>query len=199
MKREKDNRFSWREWNVPRLVPYHEIKDKIDSFQLIGRTILGIRAIGCSYEHIRDDIENLSLERRIEIDEPLLIRFCDGDQFEVVTGLDPEYVMGMNTLSWFIRAGINSPTVNAGIVFAPCIGCTIERIEYVTEMDGPFEDSEEEIEIVDELILWLSNGMGLRITSMNFDYCYIELIDEKKKSVTMSLEELREAKERVIT
>ncbi len=98
----KDDVFDSREWSAPYMVDVNEIKDRINSFNLVGRRIKDIRFIGLcynlrrewieekayndasgseeekqrlsDYEQIPDDLQFL---RFAEIDEPLLIKFED--------------------------------------------------------------------------------------------------------------------------
>lgn len=215
----KDFEFDNNEWSAPYMVSYQEIKERMDSFNLIGRTIKDIRVIGLSYMHTRDWVEeaaynrlekmgfseeeirkrsdydsiddDLPFYRYMEIDEPIMFWFEDNDHFEIVTEVEPEYRMSMNKIPWWIAPGINTANADASVIFSPCIGASIERIEYNTstvteEVDSP-------IEIVNELIIWLSNGFGLLITTVSHDYCDVYLVDKEKELVEMAFKELKKA------
>ena len=210
--------FESKDWSAPYMVSYNEIKARMDSFNLVGRKIKDIRVIGLSYMHRRDwieeaaynyleesglpeeeirkasDYENISdgflFSRYMEIDEPILFWFDDGDHFEIVTEQEPEYRMSMNKIPWWIEPGVNMPNAEASIVFSPCINATIERIEYDTKT---ITEEDETLEIVNGLIIWLSNGMGLLIESECFDYCSVVLVDKNRKTVKMEFKELKQA------
>ena len=195
----KNFEFDRNEWSAPYMVSFQEIKKRIEGFNLIGREIKDIRVIGLSYMHRKDwveeatynylekkglseqeiqevsDYENIDEEtpmlRYMEIDEPIMFWFEDGDHFEIVTEVEPEYRMSMNSIPWWIDAGINYPNADASIIFSPCIGCKIERIEFDTSVVSEYVDYP--IEIVNELIIWLSNGMGILITTECHDYCHV--------------------------
>lgn len=218
-KDEFGSEFDRDEWSAPYMVSYPEIKARMEGFNLIGRTIKDIRAIGLSYMHRRDWVEELAyniLERKglpeeevrngsdyenidesmqmlryMEIDEPIMFCFEDNDHFEIVTDVEPEYRMSLNKIPWWIEAGTNLPNADASIIFSPCLGTKIVRIEYDTSTVTEFVD--EPMEIVNELIIWLSNGMGLLIKTECHDYCHVYLVDEKKELVTMDFKELKQA------
>lgn len=211
--------FCREEWSAPYLVSYLDIKERMNTFCLIGRRIKDIRAIGISYMHTSDWIEeqaynilnerglseeevssgsdydsiddNMPMLRYMEIDEPIMFLFEDGDQFEIVTEVEPKYRMSMNKIPRTIDAGINSPNVDAAIIFSPCIGSQIVSVEYNTGIVD--EHLEESIEVVKELIIWLSNGMGLLFTTECYDFCHVYLIDENKEIVRMEFKELKKA------
>ncbi len=98
----KDNEFDSNEWSAPYMVDVNEIKDRINSFNLVGRRIKDIRFVGLCYNLRREWIEekaynnasgseeekqrrsdydqisnDLTFLRFAEIDEPLLIKFED--------------------------------------------------------------------------------------------------------------------------
>lgn len=155
----KDNfenyKFSSKEWSAPTTVSPEEIKNRLNSFNLVGRKIKELRLIGLSYFLTRDWIENsaynalskdmpeeerqiksqyhninpnLQLSRYSQIDEPVLIKFEDDDIFEIDTPCEPKFRFSMNCIPWFIDAGTNSPNVEANILFKPCIGKKIVEV-----------------------------------------------------------------------
>ena len=95
----KNYTFDGNEWSAPYMIDASEIRDRINSFNLVGRKIQDIRFVGHCYNLIRDWIEeyaynakdgteeekqhyseyknispNLMYLRYAEIDEPLMIR-----------------------------------------------------------------------------------------------------------------------------
>ncbi len=192
----KDNTFSSREWSAPYIADPDEIKMRIASFKLEGRTINSMRFIGLCYRHRRDLIEEcayaalkqmdaddwlrlseyenippaLPFDRSAEIDEPLLIRFGDGDVFEIETPEDPEFRFSMNCIPWDIRAGINHPNLDANIIFSPCLGKKIIAVEVNTAAADKdpifheyFDGEHSRRELVSDIVLRLEDGNGLRI------------------------------------
>lgn len=108
----KDNTFSSSEWSAPTLASPEEIRNRINSLHLVGRKIKKLRMIGLSYFFSRNWIENFAYNalpedmseeerqfksnynninpdlesyRYLIIDEPFLIKFEDGDIFEIDT------------------------------------------------------------------------------------------------------------------
>ena len=159
--------FSAREWSAPTMVSPGEIRKRVASFKLEGRTIKRFRMIGMSYmlrrewieEHIycgldqydeeerqaRSDYENIDPETLFgvstQIDEPFLIEFEDGDRFEIDTPQESEFRMSMNCIPWGIEPGTNPQNVDANVLFAACIGRTIINVEvrtYVTDKEPMF-------------------------------------------------------------
>ncbi|MBQ9881216.1 MAG: hypothetical protein IJM42_01190 [Synergistes sp.] len=154
----ENNNFSSPEWYAAAMVSPEEIKERIASFKLEGRTIQKLRMIGLSYMLTRDwikshaydllgryeeeerqkrsDYHNIDPEapfgRYSQIDEPFLICFEDGDVFEIDTPQEPEFCMSMNCIPWETEADTNLPNVDANVLFAPCIGKTISNVEVRT-------------------------------------------------------------------
>lgn len=165
----KDYTFSSSEWSAPTMVSAEEIKNRLNSFNLIGRRIKDLRMIGLSYFLTRNWIEDaaynaltdempeeerqlksnydnissaLKLSRYAQIDEPLLVKFEDDDIFEIDTPQEPEYRFSMNCIPWFIEAGTNVPNVEANILLAPCIGKKIVEVAvdtYISDTDPMFD------------------------------------------------------------
>lgn len=164
----KDYVFSSSEWSAPTMVSPEEIKNRINSFNLIGRKIKAFHMIGLSYflrrnwiedvayrslpedlpeeeKQLRSNYDNISpslmLARYSQIDEPLLVKFEDNEIFEIDTPQVPEFRFSMNCIPWFIGAGTNAPNVDADVLFAPCIDKKIESVSvdtYISEMDPMF-------------------------------------------------------------
>lgn len=218
-----DDTFSSQEWSAPSMVDPDEIKTLIASFKLEGRKISSMRFIGLCYDHTREIIEehaysiqkqldeedlqnqpkyenippNLPFDRAVEIDEPLLIEFEDGDVFEIETPQDPEFRFSMNCIPWDIGAGINHPNLDANIIFAPCIDKKIIAVEvntFVTDNDPIFHeyfDEEHSLrELVSDIVIRLEDGNGIKIYAW-FDYCEIDLINEKQQILTLPFRELK--------
>lgn len=161
----KDYTFSSSERPAPTMVSVEEIRDLLQSFNLVGRKIKDLRMIGLSYHLTRDWIESaaynalpdempeverkrksnydnissaLELSRYSRIDEPLLIEFEDDDIFEIDTPQQPEYRFSMNCFPWYIEAATNEPNVEANVLFKPCIGKKIVEVAvdtYISDTD----------------------------------------------------------------
>ena len=56
----KNDEFDGNEWSAPYMVDVNEIKDRINSFNLVGRKIKNIRFIGLCYNLRREWIEEIA-------------------------------------------------------------------------------------------------------------------------------------------
>ncbi len=220
----KDFTFAAEEWSAPTMVEPDIIRAQMAKLKLEGRKIEKMKLVGHSYSHdrywieeyaynaldqydederhLRSEYNNISREllfdRCVDIDEPFLIKFEDGDVFEIETTQVPLFRFSMNRIPWVIRAGTNLPNLDANIVFAPCIGRTIETVEiktYFTDKDPmPFGDyideSHSQYELVEAIVLWLDDGNGIRIEGI-IDSCWISLINKERKPVTIAFRELK--------
>ena len=219
----KEGRYDRGEWSAPYMVSCEEIRQRIDSYHLQGRKIKDIRAIGMSYIHRIDDIEdcayrllegvgederqekseyeNLDLDmlmnRCLEIDEPLLIKFDNDEVFEIVTQQAPEYRMNMNSIPWLISYEVNCPNVKANIMFSNCLGQEIVEVEVKNKVVAENESmnyfgAEPGTEIASEVVLWLSNDIGISISPW-YDYCEVYCIDRNNLPVKIRVGELKQA------
>ncbi len=153
-----DNEFNAKEWSAPVMSDPEEIRDRLDSMDLVGRKIETLRFVGMDYIHTQDHLEEYAynslsqleederqrlsdydlidsgvlLGRCAEIDEPLQIGFEDKDSFEIDTPQDPEFRFSLNYIPWHICEGTNLRNVDADMLFSPCIGKTIKSVEVET-------------------------------------------------------------------
>lgn len=149
--------FSRREWTAPEFTSAAELREYLDSLNLVGRKIKELRMIGlsymhtcewveesayCHYKNLLDDKEEigrlsdydsidpeLPYDRYAQIDEPLLIRFEDEDRLEIICPVKGEIQVSMNHILWWIDAGTNLPNEDANVLFSDCIGQVIAGIE----------------------------------------------------------------------
>lgn len=159
--------FDKQVWNIKEIYKPQEIKEKIESFNLKGRVIKDIKAVGMDYAHGEVDVEDavdylfetyypealddnsaynmfiddLPFRRYMEIDQPFIIKFDNNETFEIVADWSPLYAMSMNSLPWDIEPAINYQNADANIIFSNCIGEEIINIEIVTSLIG-FEEGE---------------------------------------------------------
>lgn len=134
----KNDEFDGNEWSAPYMVDVNEIKDRINSFNLVGRKIKNIRFIGLCYNLRREWIEEIAYNnatgseeekqkfsnydsipdelqylRFAEIDEPLLIKFEDETESRNKLNTNPAHVMAITMIRDVLRTtGI---TATAGI------------------------------------------------------------------------------------
>lgn len=223
----KDNVFDWQEWSTQRMVSPEEIEDRIESMNLVGRTIEDVRLVGYSYWHSKDWIEetaygllsedmdeaerqekseynniseDLTYERYVVIDDPFLIKFTDGNVFEIELLQVPEYKFSMNCIPWNISPGkCSSNNVDASIVFSPALGKEIVEVEVAKDyVDADpmtcekFDEAGTKREIVTHIVLWLENGVGICVGGF-VDYCEVLCINRKGEVLPIPFGELRKA------
>lgn len=220
-----DYEYSSKEWSAKTLIKPEEIQHALSLLHLEGRKIKWMKFIGLCYNLRRDcledcvynyydqrggmdeeemqrksDYENIDpqfqFSRWVEIDEPLLIEFEDGDCFEIKTPFAGEYRFSMNKIPWGIHAGINLPNAEAGTLLAPARGKTIVAVELDkgTKESHPayFEDMlvGDLDEYVAGIILRLEDGSGLRIYG-NIDFTWVESINSNNEPEVISFSELK--------
>lgn len=217
--------FSAQKWSAPMMESVNEIKEGLESLNLVGRKIKELRMIGLAYNLRRYNIEDIAynfwkdkdederaklseydnidpsitIEREVEIDEPFLIKFDDGDVFEIDVPQQPIFRFSMNCIPQGIHAGVSEANAEANIIFEPCIGMRIEFIEVKTcftdrhPMYGWYYDEEHsKREIVSGIVLWLENGIGILISGL-VDFCCVSLIDSAGKNIPISFGILKNA------
>ncbi len=221
-----DFEFSARAWSAKRMTDPEEIRHAISLLHLEDRTIEQIKFIGLCYNLRRDNLEDCvynyydqigemeeeekqrksdydnidpqySFYRWAEIDEPLLIRFADGDCFEIKAPFAAAYRFSMNKIPWNISAGINQPNAEANTVLGPAIGKTIVAVEIdkASKDSAPsyFEDflAGDLEEYVAGIILRLEDGSGIRVYG-DLDFTWVEYIGSDNETAGIPFKELKE-------
>lgn len=217
--------FTSTEWSAPTLTSPEEIRALLDSFHLCGRKIKCLEMIGTDYCHDPERIEETAYQQQKElpevlrqrrssyghipgatlfrreatIDEPVLVGFEDNDRFEINTPQVPEFRMSMSHIPWYITSRHGSSNVTADILFSPCIGQTVTKVEVNTyfatkhpSYATAFKEPSFQRELVSNVTLWFENGVGLRIGGW-LDYCQVNCIDRNGKTLEMRYEELKPA------
>ena len=220
-----DNTYSSEEWSAPIMISPEEIKRLIASFNLEGRIIRRMRTIDLAFNFTREWIEEraysyfhdldekerqikseyahippeVTYSRYVEIDTPFMIEFEDGDIFEIDTPQEPEFMMSMNSIPWDIKSDTSAQNLDLNILFSPCIGKKIEKVEvktYTTDKDPmdrkPFDEQKSQHCFVSAIILRFEDGTGLLFEGC-FDFCHVVYIDQNKYVGLITFDELRPA------
>ena len=139
----KDGTFDFWTWSAPILQTAEEVTAFVHEQKLIGRTIKDIQAVGYGYdwgydyfydiikaiyENDRNALESMDFTCSIEIDEPLLILFEDGDILGIDFSDTSSIRMEMNTLPWGIHPCINNKNFHANQLFRDLLGSRISNI-----------------------------------------------------------------------
>jgi len=215
-----NHKYSSSEWSAPTLTSYTKIANHLDSMHLDGRRIKDIRILGLCFGHREQDIEdyaynhlpdNMAEDQKIAasnydaiseemkmlrfacIDEPLLIKFENGDVFEIEAPWAREYRFSMNHIPWDIKTSWYCSNVDAGILFSPVLGQTVVETElHVKRIIRNQFHEYEYAENVTEIILWLENGIGLSFSSLA-DYSYISCVDKRHNVLPITFRDLKSA------
>lgn len=191
---EKKSRveYDFSDWNASGISDIEALRKNINGMQLVGRTIKDIRFISHVYNTNEDELMdelgfvsehyfNRSLDwfiqladiddsypypLRIQLDEPVLIRFEDGNQLEVDTGSAGEFNAKMNSIPWDAQGTMCWENVNPSILLDFCIGGKIQDVT-VNEFN-PKENKDRRI-IADVTIKFSKDE---HIYNMVFESCY---------------------------
>ena len=215
--------FSGSVWSAPVIISPEELKNRLRGYRLEGRTIADIKLIGYCYSYAYHILESSVviesdeydenydpvgleidydefLHTLAEIDEPILIRFEDGDVLELLEECDGEHRVSVNSIPWDIKAGINRPNVDAAVLFKDCIGRIITAVEFYTEKYDEKDNiwktvntAEYEGEnYVTDIVLRLDDGNGLRFYGWT-DYCHVVYVDHNNRLITKPFKEIAPA------
>lgn len=158
-KRRESYRGSWRERFFRTSEEVHPL---IESFHLVGRTVRYIVAVGYGYtwsESDRDELiygkylelpqeefekidqgidlpAGVMLDRYVELDEPILLVFDDGDVLAMELVGEGFACVGLNTLSVDTKPYINQRNFCANELFHEIIGRTITSVEVCDNREG---------------------------------------------------------------
>ena len=151
--RFEDNTFDCWTWSAPIFQTAEEVIAFVHEQKLIGRIIKDIQAVGYGYhwgyyDCFHDIIEAIYKEDRnaldsmdfpcaIEIDEPLLILFGDGDILGIDFSEGSSLRMKMNTLPWGISPCINDKNFHADRLFRDILGSRISNIIISSSIKQP--------------------------------------------------------------
>ena len=148
----KDNTFGFWTWSAPILQTADEVIAAVKEQKLIGRVIKDIQAVGWGYYHscdwfyeiaeaiCKDDdktLESMDFPCSIEIDEPILILFDDGDILGIDYSEGSSMRMELNTLPWGISPHIGSKNFHANQLFRDILGNRIDDIDITASIMEP--------------------------------------------------------------
>ena len=149
----RNNRFDFWTWSAPILQTAEEVVAKAHELQIVGRVVKDIRALSHNYgfmfndscreifEAVRNNddkaLSALDFECSVEIDEPLLIQFEDGDVLGIDFSEGSSIRMDMNTLSWDILPSIDERNFHANRIFDNILGKRIDDILVTSSLIPP--------------------------------------------------------------
>ena len=158
----KNNEFAFWEWSAPILQTHEEVMTKIKELKLQGRKIKKFYAVGMGYNWTDDAVgsaiynvlegminekqiskngpfpffpQGVHISRYVEIDEPFLIEFEDGDVLGVDYSEGSSVRLEMNTIPKDIHYGTNRPTFHPNVLFDSLLGREIVAVEVTTSTE----------------------------------------------------------------
>ncbi len=211
--------YNFNKWNVPIIQEPNELMKKLKEFNLIGKKITNIRCVGLCYDLTEDDIEdeaynyyrnknvenlaeistyeNIPLDtlllRSVQIDEPIIFYFDNGDRLEVDYSEASSLKIGKNSLPKNIQYGTNIPNADMNIVFSNCLNKKIigfevsmsdELLDDFTGSHG-IQEPENQMSYISSFEIKLEDWISIKFNNF-FDYgrVYIESAFESEKKIT---------------
>lgn len=213
-------RFDSAHWTAKRYVTAEEVRSALESFRLVGREIWALHTPSSDYIHRVEDIlgeteryvqgededsrsniaayaylpNKTKIERKMEIDMPLVIEFNGGDTFEIDIDMAPAYYLSMNHIPVEVakNAGIG---VNPSEMFSDTVGKKIAAVDLETERCDTHPcfggKLEKETEIVTAIFLRFENGSCLRLSGF-YDFLEVASLDRNGETKQASWETIRD-------
>ena len=217
-----DNTFSWGTWSPDVLQTAEEVHAVFNALDVTGQKVVGFKAIGMAY-NLREELIEETVYRyacelspetlngadpynwcdatmphpcAVELDEPFIIIFENGDRLEMDFSEASSVRMGKNHIPLTIKYGTNYNNFHADRFFSCCIGETLLDIKVETTSElGSFTGShgitidESRDDYVARVDLLLSSGKRL-VFSPFIDFGWVEALDATGKTLSLSLGEV---------
>ena len=111
---------------------------------------------------IPDDLQD---KRIVEIDEPFILEFTDGQQIELeANDVNNEVIVALNEIPANAKADINTNNIDGNVIFSSCLGRTITAVKFLPET--PREP------YVPVVVFVLDNHTEIQIEG-RLDYCNV--------------------------
>ena len=152
--------FDFSQWSKQYLESAEELQRRLDTMELIGRKISDIRFVSHVYNMTDVNFDSIiyhytqiypkEIERYMdykhipdafpipldfEMDEPVLIKFEDGDVLEILTQVEGTFNICMNEIPWNSASWINYENINGSRLCEFCKGAVITKAEVITDKD----------------------------------------------------------------
>ena len=154
--------YDLTEWWSHKTNNAEELRKRLDEMHLVGRTISDFRFLSFCYNMTIEGIEEivysgllgyptklrekLSSFDRIDdyypipltfsMDSPVLIKFEDGDSFEIDTEWEGEYNISMNEIPWDAENSANPENIDGSSIMDLCRGVKISKAEVMESTDS---------------------------------------------------------------
>lgn len=152
-------------WKAPILTDTQQVRELINTFNLVGKKVKAFYTIGCGYDlQGKEDIinrvwnplkemgyteeqikkiitknqisPNLQCGRYVELFEPFMIEFEGGDTLELLFMECGKIRISKNEIPIGIDCEVQEPTFDPNRLFSTIIGKTIEKIDVFEVTDG---------------------------------------------------------------
>ena len=185
--------FSNANWSSIRCRTAAEVRSTLDSFRLVGRRIWSLHTSSHDFlngaenvlasagkyvegeeEYSRKNIcayanlpKRTRIVRQMEIDEPFVVEFEDGDTFEIDAAMEPEFLMSMNRIPIEV-ADKRFWGVDPFYMFSDVIGKEVVAVEVETDRVDrmPWTDRalDQPEEVASAICLRFENGSQLKFS-----------------------------------
>lgn len=197
----ENNTFSWEAWSADILQKPEEVRAVFNQLNIIGKKIVNIKPVGYGYNFLCDYVSELSEDkpcyRHVQVDEPLIIIFADGDQLEIEFSEGTSVRISKNCIPLDIEAGVQPPNYDARQLFSNCIGQLLTGLEVKATDHYPlFTGSrgitlnDDQKEFIEAVSLVFSNSTKLYFEPFA-DYGWITAVDENDNPLEISLDALK--------
>ena len=206
-KDEERIEFDYTEWDSKTTNDAALLRKKLEDMKLVGKTISDIRFTSHVYNMCSEDIENTlwsmtegyhpeelrdyvtTIENvddyfpfplRLEMDDPVIIKFMDGSQFEILTPMEEYFIVTMDELPWNVKGKINRENINGSVLFDFCKG------KIITSAGLDSHTDERGKEIVNGIYLEWKEGIGrncIYFTSESHNYMWVSVMKSFWKQV----------------
>lgn len=205
--RPKRDTFDFSQWDNQFTNNANKLRQKLNQFNLAGKIISDIRFTSFVYsldpEMIKETVyrategypeelqqyvskfenidDNFPIPLSFQMDEPVLIKFEDGTQFEVLTNFIGYFNISINQIPWNAEGQINTENINASILLDIFKGAKILNAAIITHPDDE----------LGEMIYAVSldchgeenNNFSIVFRSDCCDYMSMQIIDTRDKTV----------------
>ncbi|MBQ3404884.1 MAG: hypothetical protein IJG63_05665 [Oscillospiraceae bacterium] len=211
-----DGYFDFNSWSAPEVSDPDTLADMLSEMELEGRVIESISFIGadrfCAREWIEerayDEQEGIFEKDRVLlsrfenigsyikymrwalIEEPMVIKFTDGDRLELDFSSASRLRISMNSLPESLKGGIEPANVDASVLFSDCIGRSVISVSVSESGICPLNFDEEQDSYITALDINLDNGQKLELSAF-MQSGHVRQMDENGDICLISFGDLR--------
>lgn len=132
-------KYHFEDWNVKVIQNPNTLLKTIKSYNIKGKKIKKLELVGFAFNFDYLDYkkgkkeslykDNKLFYRYVEIDEPFIIEFEDGNRLEIDYSECSSIKIGLNSLPKDLKSLIREPNIDPNILFSDCVGKEIIGFE----------------------------------------------------------------------